>query len=168
MQKKQGLSMLFPKNPKVIPGLWESAKSQMIRNKMLFLIRDGMPCYPLESGIMSETEAEAWIEKLKKLPVVRFSSNREITMSPHFACNLDDSGIRMVELVTFPFDGGWENLAELQKILSISTLALLYEKNAAKDIVIPIHLPSWSMDGINVQEVQDGLLFRKVMMQTNG
>ena len=147
--------MLFPKNPKVIPGLWESVRSQMIRNKMLFLIRDGMPCYPLESGIMSETEADVWIEKLKKLPVVRFSSNRGITMSPHFACNLDDSGIRMVELVTFPFDGGWENLAELQEILSISTLALLYEKNAAKDIVIPIHLPSWSMDGINVQEVQE-------------
>ena len=117
--------MLFPKNPKVIPGLWESVKSQMIRNKMLFLFRDGMPCYPLESGIMSETEADAWIEKLKKLPVVRFGSNREITMSPHFACNLDDSGIRMVELVTFPFDGGWENLAELQKILSISTFCIV-------------------------------------------
>ena len=74
---------------------------------------------------MSETEADAWIEKLKKLPVVRFGSNREITMSPHFACNLDDSGIRMVELVTFPFDGGWENLAELQKILSISTFCIV-------------------------------------------
>ena len=160
--------MLFPKNPKVIPSLWESVKSQMIRNKMLFLIRDGMPCYPLESGIMTETEADAWIEKLKKLPIVRFSSNRGIAISPHFACKHDDLGIRMVELVAFPFDGGWENLEELQEILSISTLALLYEKNAAKDIVIPIHLPSWSMDGINVQEVQDGLLFRKVMIQTNG
>jgi hypothetical protein len=154
--------MLFLENPENRPALWNSLLSQLIQEKMCFLISDGAINSNEKAINIDQNSAKAFIDKLQKLAICRISSNRGKVVSPHIAGTRANNVVTVTELITFPSNHSeTKNIDQIKNDLESVVVNLFYAGGDIDSVFIPSNLEPWEMKDAEIRSAKGGLLFKK-------
>jgi hypothetical protein len=155
--------MLFLENPENKPALWNALLAQLEKEKMCFLIADGVVDANAKALNLDQSTAKTFIDKIKKSEICRISSNRGQAISPHIAGFRKGNSVVITELITYPSDNlPTKNSRELQNDLESIVINLFYAGGNTESVLIPSNLEPWVMKDVEVQSTEEGLVFKKI------
>ena len=126
---------------------------------MCHVIDDGVGDLQATAKLMSDLDAQAFFERMREAMVCRISAHRAVPLSPHFAATGIGDEATVVELLTFPAPGSDQvTAARLRTDVYIAVLSLLVTSKFRR-IIVPLALERWEMDGVEMHESSEGLVF---------
>ncbi|UXU87588.1 hypothetical protein [Burkholderia sp. S-53] len=154
--------MLFPENPDKRPILWDALAKQLVQIEMCFVIERGSGDSSAEARLLNEEMAREAIERLRSSQICRISADRGIAMSPHFSGTVNGNSIFINEMICMPdIGGGTIRLDRLRHDIEVVVLNLLFARDGASRVTIPLHLNPWGMKDADVVSTDQGLVFEK-------
>lgn len=153
--------MLIPRNPHEFPLLWDAIQVQLTQGEMLVLIENSRPITPAKILTPSPAIATQWAESFKKKDFVRFTQNRGMSISPHFAGDINQDHLSITDLIISPIDGGWEDTESIHNIIEIVVTSVIYSKFGPSKIFIPCPVSAWQNEWMKMDRLENGLMFTK-------
>jgi hypothetical protein len=154
--------MLFPENPEKQPELWQSVTEQLGREKMCYVVLNGMGYPDANATVHPNVSAEKVIQRMKNAKICRISATRRKAIAPHFAADLDGETASIIEFVTYPSEGMQTvNVEQLRRDLETAVINLLFGSRGVNTVFVPIVITAWNMKDVEVKSTIDGLMFSK-------
>ncbi|WCM27852.1 hypothetical protein NDN01_02670 [Sphingomonas sp. QA11] len=154
--------MLFPEDPKQRPQLWDALANQLANEGIVSVVSGGKGDPSAPSKNLSPNEVEAVMSRMKGAAISRISASRGSAIAPHFGGTVQNRGVAITDFITTPSPGSpGVELVQLQNDLEAAALSLLYGTDAFDSVRVPVRISSWSTKDLSIDNVAEGIEFRK-------
>ena len=150
--------MLLPKDPKQRPELWEALQHQLAVQDVAIVVGNGTGDPYAVSKRLSSGEADALVARMKAASVSRISESRGAAIGPHFSGTLTGRRIYITEFIATssrPIPG--EGVTQFQSEIETVALDLLYGGNALDVVLMPVQVPGWTSESLDIQGIPEGI-----------
>ena len=156
------VKMLYSLDARKKPELWVMLKHQMLNYDMCFIVQRGKCYWPLKNIERNEENIEEWIADMKALPIARISVSRGGVVAPHFFGKKEKDRIVVTDFLVHFDNGKGLDLQAVQRELGTAIIDMMCGAPFPSEIFIPIELPSWEIDQIDIFHGESGMVFRNI------
>lgn len=129
-------------------------------NEMCFFIERGRQINPYSIKKLAPSDAEALISRFNSQEIFRTGASRGGVMPPFFSGKIEGKGVVLTDFIIYPPHSDGIFTPSINDSVSHAVLSLLFGKAKFSWVRAPIELEPWKFDGVAIEKIQGGLIFK--------